>query len=89
MSTTATASPVLHADQEHDGLRAVVILLLVVAFFVSYRLVNSLWQWDVLAPYRDYAVSLSCIGALPLALGITAVAEYWLKQVCTAAGTSP
>lgn len=79
---TALPSPViLHADQEHDGLRAAVVLLLMVLFLFSFWLVNALLRWELFSAIRDYAVSVSCVGGLMLALGASAVVEMWLKRV--------
>ncbi|MCP4426561.1 MAG: hypothetical protein GY803_18875 [Chloroflexi bacterium] len=71
---------VLHADQEHDNLRTAVVLLLVFFFFVSYWLVNALLNLPIFGPVSDYAVSLSCVLGLVLALGITAVIENIFKR---------
>lgn len=81
MTSSVSDTVVLHADQEHDRLRTTVILLLIFLFFLSYWLVSRLLNLDIFAPVRDYAVSLSCVLGLALALGITAVLEIWLKQI--------
>lgn len=71
----------LHADQEHDRLRTVIVLLLIFFFFIGYWLVNSLLSLDALAEIREYAVSISCVLGLVLALAVTAVIEAWLKRI--------
>ena len=81
MTQPTSPSSVLHADQEHDSLRTAVILLLLTFFFISYWIVNALLQLELFGPVRDYAVSLSCVGGLALALGLSAVVEKTLKQI--------
>ncbi|MCB9418837.1 MAG: hypothetical protein H6667_03475 [Ardenticatenaceae bacterium] len=81
MSTASSSSIVLHADQEHDNLRTAVILFLITAFFLSYWLVYAILQADFWGSVRDYAVSLSCVLGLVLALAISAGFEVWLKRV--------
>lgn len=71
----------LHADQEHDNLRTVVILFLITFFFLSYLLVHSILQLDFWGSLRDYAVSLSCVLGLVLALAVSAIVENLLKRV--------
>jgi hypothetical protein len=81
MSTSSSSPIVLHADQEHDSLRTAVILFLITAFFLSYWLVYAILQLEFWGGLRDYAVSLSCVLGLTLALGVSAVAETILKRV--------
>jgi hypothetical protein len=79
-----TSSPlpiVLHADQEHDSLRTAVVLFLIAIFFLSYWLVHSILQLEFWDSLRDYAVSLSCVLGLIVALAISAVFEKWLKRI--------
>jgi hypothetical protein len=80
---TVSDSPpiVLHADREHDSLRTAVILLLIFFFFLCYWLVYALLQLEFWGSLRDYAVSLSCVLGLTLALAISAGAEIWLKRI--------
>jgi hypothetical protein len=80
--TSAKSTPItLHADQEHDTLRTVVILFLITFFFLSYLLVNTILQLDFWGSISDYAVSLSCVLGLVLALAVSAVVENLLKRV--------
>lgn len=79
--TSSDSSPiVLHVDQEHEGLRTAVILVLLLFFFVFYWLVYSLLRLEALATIRDYGVFISCLIGLVLALGASAVVERWLKR---------
>ncbi|MEJ2748998.1 MAG: hypothetical protein P8183_14000 [Anaerolineae bacterium] len=81
MLTSSSPPIVLHADQEHDRLRTAIVLFLIVCFFLSYWLVHSILQLDFWGSIRDYAVSLSCVLGLVLALAISAGLEAWLKRV--------
>lgn len=81
MTNSDSPPIVLHADQEHENLRTVVMLVLISVFFLSYWLINSLLELDFWRDLRDYAVSLSCVLGLVLALAITAGIEACLKRV--------
>lgn len=78
----AGSPTVLHADQEHEAIRYVVLLMLLVGFCLGFFLVSAVLQ-VVLAGsvLLDYLAVLSCIGALPVGLAITAGTEYTLKRV--------
>ena len=81
MTSSDSFPIVLHADQEHDSLRTAVILFLITFFFVSYWLVYAILQLEFWGGLRDYAVSLSCVLGLTLALAVSAGAETLLKRV--------
>ncbi len=81
MKSTDSSAIVLQADQEHDKLRTVVVLLLIIIFFLCYWLVNTILQLDFWGGLRDYAVSLSCVVGLVLALAISFGIEVWLKRI--------
>jgi hypothetical protein len=81
MTSSNPAPIVLHADQEHDSLRTAVILFLITFFFLSYWLVYAILQLEFWGGLRDYAVSLSCVLGLTLALAISAGVEILLKRV--------
>lgn len=80
MSPLNAASTVLHAEQEHSGIRAVVVISMAVAYIICFFLLNSLIQ---LLPERiaSLAFALSCLLAAPLAIGITWLLEKWLKGI--------
>lgn len=81
MSTPSASPIVLHADQEHDRLRTAVILLLIFFFVLGYWLIRMLLRLEFWGALRDYAVSLSCVLGLVLALAITGGLELWLKRI--------
>ncbi len=72
-------SLVLHADPEHGGLRTAVTILLGVSFLVGYVLVFGLIR-SLPGDLPDYAIFLSCIGALVIGLGVAYVGEKLLKN---------
>ena len=81
MTSSNPSSIVLHADQEHDSLRTSVILFLITFFFLSYWLIYAILQLEFWGSLRDYAVSLSCVLGLTLALAVSAGVEVLLKRV--------
>jgi len=72
---------VLHADQEHGGIRLVIFLSLFLAYFLGFQIVLGLL--NTLAPpaVQDYAVFLSCAGGLPIAVLLIWLLENLLKRV--------
>ena len=81
MSADMRRPAILHADQEHSGLRLVIFLALfaglVPGFFISRWLLGTFAPPAVL----DYATFLSCVGAVPLALLFIYGLEKLLKRV--------
>ncbi len=72
---------VLHADQEHGGLRLVVILILSINLIVGFLLIQLLLT--LLASGTrivEFATAISCILTIPLALGIAWLVEKVLKR---------
>jgi hypothetical protein len=74
------SAKVLHADQEHTGIRFAVPTIWLVTFFLFYVLIKGFLDSQPPGGIADYAVALSCFGALPLSLGIGAAGEKLLKQ---------
>jgi len=76
----AYSSTTLLADKEHAGIRVSVPAIWIVSFIIFYFIIKGLL--DNLPPggIGDYALALSCVGALPLSLGIGAASEYILKR---------
>jgi hypothetical protein len=81
MSAPENAPVILHADQEHSGIRLAVFIGLFVGFLLGFRLVAL--ALETLAPrgWQDYVPFLSCVGALPIALGFIWGLERFLKRV--------
>lgn len=68
-----------HADQEHAGLRAVVLLLVVGWFIVGFLSLNALLSRGE-GPVAAYALPLSCVLGLVLALAMAGLAETLMKR---------
>ena len=80
MIRTDAAPITLYAEQEHTGIRAVVVLSMALSYIICFWLINSLSQ---LLPERitSFSVALACIMAAPLAIGISWLLEKWLKRI--------
>ncbi|MFZ0544349.1 MAG: hypothetical protein WAM60_02855 [Candidatus Promineifilaceae bacterium] len=77
----ASYSPtILYADQEHTGIRIVVPTIWAIIFISCYILIKVFLDGLPPGGIGDYALALSCVGALPISLGIGAAAEYFLKR---------
>lgn len=71
----------LHTDQEHGGLRLVVIVVLIISLIVGFLLIQLLFS--LLASGTrivEFATVISCILTIPLALGIAWIVEKALKR---------
>lgn len=81
MSAAAKGPIVLHADQEHSGIRLVIFIALFAGYFLGFQLVS--WLLEAFAPpsLLDYTIFLSCVGGLPIALLIIWLLEKLLKRV--------
>jgi hypothetical protein len=80
MTDTETTPITLYAEQEHAGIRAVIVISMVLSYLFCFWLINILGQ---LLPERMTSLGfvLACLLAAPLAIGITWLLEKWLKQV--------
>jgi hypothetical protein len=81
MSADARRPVILHADQEHSGLRLVIFLALFVGLVPGFFIAR--WLLTTFAPpaVLDYLTFLSCIGAVPPALLLIWGLEKLLKRV--------
>ncbi len=81
MFASTPNSIVLHADQEHSGIRMAIFLSLFAALFIGFLVAR--WLLITLAPptIQDYAIFLACVGAVPLALLFIWGLEKALKRV--------
>ena len=80
MVSSSALPKVLHADQEHSGLRSVIFVLLFVMLLAAFFGIRALL--GALSPdgLPDYAFAISCGGAFPIALGAVWFVEQLLKQ---------
>jgi hypothetical protein len=81
MLTADRPQRILYADQEHSGLRAVVFISLFAALWLAFQLLTGLLPELLPRNLTDYAVFLSCVGAVPLALAAVWGVETLLKRV--------
>lgn len=81
MSAAEKAPKILHADQEHSGIRLVIFIALFVSYLIGFRVTTLLLE--VFAPPQvlEYAFFLSCVGGVPIALLLIWGLERILKQV--------
>jgi hypothetical protein len=80
MPTTSAAQKaiVLKVDPEHAGLRIAIVLILVAAVLLAFLLLRSLLV--IYLPQLSSPAILACLGALPVALVISAAVEAVLKR---------
>lgn len=70
---------VLHADQEHNGIRLLVLISLAFSIWLGFALIRAIVS--AVAPDSEYILLLSCFGAIPLALPLVWATERALKRV--------
>ena len=68
MSANAPKPAILHADQEHSGLRFVIFAALFAGLIAGFFIARWLLASVAPAAFRDFGTFLSCLGAVPLAL---------------------
>jgi hypothetical protein len=72
-------SPItLHANQEHSGVRFVVLIVLAFAYLTAFIGLNLILR-GLNSGISDFAMVLSCLLALPVSLGFAAITERYLK----------
>jgi hypothetical protein len=81
MSAVGKTPIILHADQEHGGIRLAVFIALFIAYFIGFQLVVLLIETFAPPSLLDYTTFLACIGAAPLALLMIWGLEKFLKRV--------
>jgi hypothetical protein len=79
MTSLSSSTITLNADQEHAGLRAVVLLIVILGFIVGFLILDAiLSSGDGLV--ASYSFPLSCSLALIFALGAAALGETVMKR---------
>lgn len=81
MSPAAKAPVILHADQEHSGIRLAIFISLFIGYFIGFQIVSLLIEAFAPPGLLDYTTFLSCVGAVPIALLLIWVLEKLLKRV--------
>lgn len=79
MEMTSSSPTILHADQEHDRLRTVVVFIIVLGVYIGYQIMRGIF--GLVGNTADYIYVLSCAGGLPIGLGLSWVAEQGLKRI--------
>lgn len=81
MPSAQRPTVVLHADQEHGGIRFAVFIALFFSIFLGFQLL--VWLLEAMAPPEivDYTTFLACVGSIPFALVIIWGLEKILKRV--------
>ena len=85
MSAPVNAPVILHADQEHSGIRLAVFAGLFVGFLLGFRLVALALETLASPGWQDYVPFLSCVGAVPISLAFIWGLERFLSACGTAA----
>ena len=80
MTPTRNSPVILHADQEHSGLRTAVFILLFVTLVLFFFGIRALIGALTPGSLPDYAFVAACGGALPLALGTVWLVEILMKR---------
>jgi hypothetical protein len=79
MSESTTSAPeILYADQDHNALRFVIPILLLIGFCLSFFIVQTFL--NSMIPNVETRYFLACAAALPLGLLLTYAAEKVLKR---------
>lgn len=71
---------VLQADQEHEGLRTAVFILLFITLLLSFFGIRALVIGLSASGTPDYAFIMACGGAFPVALAVVWLAEKLMKR---------
>jgi hypothetical protein len=79
MSSVSSNTITLNADQEHAGLRAVVLLIVMVGFILGFRTIDPILGGGS-GFVATYSFAISCVLALVLALAVAAVGEGLMKR---------
>ena len=80
-TTSGNSSKIIHADPEHGRLRFAVFVLLLLALILSFLLIQLLLNLFADGTrVHGFSTVISCVGAIPLALGISWITEIVLKR---------
>lgn len=81
MKDGTSTTKILHADPEHGGIRFAALLTIAVGLIGGYFLMRLLLEWLASdSPLLDFATVISCIGAVPIALGFSWLVEHFLRK---------
>jgi hypothetical protein len=71
---------VLKADIEHSGVRVLVLATLLVVFLVFFLILSVILRSFTDSLVSEFYIALSCILALPLAIGAAGLSEFVAKR---------
>lgn len=80
MASIESPRTVLHADQEHAGVRFLIITILVIVFVLAFLILNNMISNMTGSLLAEYALVLSCAGGLVVGLTFAGITEYILKR---------
>jgi hypothetical protein len=80
MASKESPRTVLYADQEHAGIRFLILAILVITFVAAFLILNSLIGNITGSIVAEYALILSCTGGLVIGLIFAGITEYVLKR---------
>ncbi|UCG23484.1 MAG: hypothetical protein JSW55_15240 [Chloroflexota bacterium] len=85
MTSSDAQSIVLNADQEHSGLRAGVMATVLIAFSLTFLIVNAILSGPLFEGQfvSTYAFAVTCILALLIALAVAGAGESIMKRYWT------
>lgn len=79
MTSSSSSEITLHADREHAGLRAAVLLIVIGGFVISFLAINMILS-NGSGLVASYSFPLSCVLGLVLAVMAAGVAEAIMKR---------
>ena len=80
MTARTSSATVLHADQEHGGLRAAVIVLMLLGIILGYFLISALLR-AITGEAPDYGFVFACGGAILVGVAVAWITEQVMKRV--------
>jgi hypothetical protein len=81
MSAAGNNPLILHADQEHGGIRLTIFIALFIGYFIGFQIVARLLEAFAPPSIVDYTTFLACVGGIPIALLFIWGLEKVLKRV--------
>ena len=78
MTQLSPTTTILYADQEHNAIRLLIPVLLLLSFCLGFSALN--WLLGLVMPGQDSRIVLACVGAVPLGLLLAYVGEAGLKR---------
>ncbi len=80
MDTPHTSPIVLKADIEHSGVRILILASFLIGFMVVFLVLSAIFRSFTGSLVSEFYFALSCIVAIPLAIGAAGLSEYLAKR---------